>query len=71
MDDTQGDLRPQERTDGPEHKPSGELGGHPVNADETAPREHMPDAGDASGTRTETRGNRTPETVDDEPGSDL
>ena len=37
MDDTQGDLRPQDTTDGPEHKPSGELGGHPVNADETAP----------------------------------
>ena len=45
MNDTPGDLRPQERTDAPEHKPSGELGGHPINADETAPREHVPDAG--------------------------
>jgi hypothetical protein len=71
MDDTQGDLRPQETTDAPEHKPSGELGGHPVNADETAPREHMPDAGDAGAARTSTSGNRTPESVDDEPGSDL
>ena len=71
MDDTQGDLRPQETTDAPEHKPSGELGGHPVNADETAPREHMPAAGDAQGSRTSTGGNRTPESVDDEPGSDL
>lgn len=70
MDDTKGDLRPQETTDAPEHKPSGDLGGHPVNADETAPREHMPDAGDAGGGRTST-GNQTPESVDDEPGSDL
>ena len=45
MNNTPGDLRPQERTDAPEHKPSGELGGHPINADETAPREHVPDAG--------------------------
>ena len=71
MDETQGDLRQQETTDAPEHKPSGELGGHPVNADETAPREHMPDAGEASGSRPSTSGNRTPESVDDEPGSDL
>ena len=71
MDDTQGDLRPQDTTDAPEHKPSGDLGGHPVNADETAPREHMPDAGDPGGSRTSTGGNRTPESVDDEPGSDL
>lgn len=71
MADTQGDLRPQETTDGPEHKPSGELGGHPVNADETAPREHVPDAGGATGSHTGLSGNRTPESVDDEPGSDL
>ena len=71
MDDTQGDLRPQDTTDAPEHKPSGDLGGHPVNANETAPREHMPDAGNASGSRASTGGNRTPESVDDEPGSDL
>jgi hypothetical protein len=70
MDDTQGDLRPQETTDAPEHKPSGDLGGHPVNADETAPRELMPDPGGAA-SRRETGGNETPESVDDEPGSDL
>ena len=29
-------------TTGPSRDPSGELGGHPVNADETAPREHVP-----------------------------
>lgn len=69
MDDVQGDVRPQETTDGPEHKPSGELGGHPVNANETAPREHVPDAGNPSGSHN--AGNRTPESVDDEPGSDL
>jgi hypothetical protein len=73
MDDTSGELRPQDRTDGPYHKPSGELGGHPVNADETAPAEHLPDAG--SGTRDATgadaSGNRNPDAVDDEPGSDL
>ena len=72
MDDTQGDLRPQERTDGPEHKPSGELGGHPVNADETAPGEHLPDAGSGTGgASSDAGGNRSPDAVDDEPGSDL
>ena len=71
MDDTKGNLRPQDTTDAPEHKPSGDLGGHPVNADETAPREHMPDAGDPSASRSSAGGNRTPESVDDEPGSDL
>jgi hypothetical protein len=71
MDDTQGNLRPQDTTDAPDHKPSGDLGGHPVNADETAPREHMPDAGDPRGSGTSAGGNRTPESVDDEPGSDL
>ena len=70
MDDTKGTLRPQETTDAPEHKPSGDLGGHPVNANETAPREHMPNAGDSTGARP-AGGNRTPESVDDEPGSDL
>jgi hypothetical protein len=66
MNNTPGDLRPQERTDAPEDKPSGELGGHPINADETAPREHVPDAGGAGA-----GGNRNPDAVDDEPGSDL
>ena len=72
MDDTRGDLRPQDRTDGPVHKPSGELGGHPVNADETAPAEHLPDAGSGpSGANAGAGGNRNPDAVDDEPGSDL
>ena len=74
MNDTPGDLRPQERTDAPEHKPSGELGGHPINADETAPREHVPDAGAGLSDATSgsgAGGNRNPDAVDDEPGSDL
>ena len=71
MDDTQGDLRPQDTTDAPEHKPSGELDGHPVNADETAPGEHVPDAGDPTGSRRSDGRNRTPDAVDDEPGTDL
>ena len=70
MNDTPGDLRPQERTDAPEHKPSGELGGHPINADETAPREHVPDAATRAAARSAAR-NRNPNAVDDEPGSDL
>ena len=73
MNNTPGDLRPQERTDAPEHKPSGDLGGHPINADETAPREHVPDAGSGpSGTTPASGGgNRNPDAIDDEPGSDL
>lgn len=72
MDDSQG-ITPQDKTDAPEHKPSGELGGHPVNADETAPREHVPDPGGSPGAGPDTggHGNRQPEAVDDEPGSDL
>ena len=72
MNDTQG-IRPQDKTDAPEHKPSGELGGQPVNADETAPREHVPEPGAAqtSGPDSGGQGNRRPEAVDDEPGSDL
>ncbi len=72
MSETKGELTPQERTDGPEHKPSGELGGHPVNADETAPAEHLPDAGSgAGGSNADGGGNRNPDAIDDEPGSDL
>jgi hypothetical protein len=61
-----GQMEPQERTEAPAGKPSGELGGQPVNADETAPREHMPEP--AEGGAPE---DRHPEAVDDEPGSDL
>jgi hypothetical protein len=59
-------VRPQERTDAPEQKPSGELGGQPINADETAPRELLPNPDDSG-----SPGPRHPEAVDDEPGSDL
>lgn len=64
-------IRPRERTPGPEHPPAGDLGGQPVNADETAPRELVPgpeEAGFGGGSGT---GPRHPEAVDDEPGSDL
>jgi hypothetical protein len=73
MDESHG-ITPQDKTDAPEHKPSGELGGHPVNADETAPREHLPEPGasqTAGGPDRGGQGNRRPEAVDDEPGSDL
>ena len=39
-------IRPQERTDAPEQKPAGDLGGQPINADETAPRELAPNPDD-------------------------
>lgn len=59
-------IEPRDRTDGPEHKPTGELGGHPINADETAPGESAPRPDERGGT-----GERHPEAVEDEPGSDL
>ena len=59
------DMKRQDRTQGPGEKPSGELGGQPINADETAPREAAPEASEGGGTT------RHPEAVDDEPGSDL
>ena len=59
-------IRPQERTDAPEQEPAGELGGQPVNADETAPREQVPNPEDDGSADP-----RHPEAVDDEPGSDL
>jgi hypothetical protein len=59
------DVKRQERTEGPDAKPSGKLGGHPINADETAPREVVPEPSEGGGTT------RHPEAVDDEPGSDL
>jgi hypothetical protein len=58
------DLRKPDTTDGPERKPSGELDGHPINADETAPRETVPEPGGGGPVRE-------PGAVDDEPGSDL
>ncbi|HEX5825875.1 MAG TPA: hypothetical protein VFY23_00015 [Candidatus Limnocylindrales bacterium] len=61
-----GEMQPQEKTPAPEQKPSGDLGGQPINADETAPREHVPEP-PAGGAPAE----RDPEAVDDEPGSDL
>jgi hypothetical protein len=72
MDESQTAQR-SGRTDGPEHKPSGELGGHPVNADETAPGEQLPDPHGSGSPRPDTGGvgNERPEAVDDEPGSDL
>jgi len=59
-------IEPRERTDGPQHKPTGELGGDPINADETAPGESVPRP--ATGADTPAR---HPEAVEGEPGSDL
>jgi hypothetical protein len=73
MDDRQGNLQREDGSDIPDRKPSGELGGQPVNADETAPREHAPDAsgGGAGGQDAGYGAKRDPEAVDDAPGSDL
>jgi hypothetical protein len=59
-------IRPQEKTQGPGQDPRGSLGGEPINADETAPRDTVPKPAGNSGGR-----DRHPEAVDDEPGSDL
>lgn len=58
-------IEPRDRTDGPGHTPSGTLDGHPINADETAPEASAPRPRDRDG------GERHPEAVEDEPGSDL
>ena len=63
---TDDDLQPREKTPAPERKPEGILDGQPVNADETAPRETVPEPAEGGGGPT-----RHPEAVDDEPGSDL
>jgi hypothetical protein len=59
------DVEPRDRADGPHGKPSGELGGQPINADETVPGGSHPDPG----------GNvdrdRHPGSVESEPGNDL
>ena len=56
-------IRPADHTDGPDRRPTGVLGGQPVNSDETAPREQVPNPGDGP--------DRHPDAVDDEPGGDL
>jgi hypothetical protein len=60
-----GDIKPKDKSEGPGNKPSGELGGHPINADETAPREAVPDPNEDGGTE------RHPEATEGEPGADL
>ena len=59
------DVNRKDRAEGPGGKPSGELGGQPINADETAPRETVPEPVEGGGTT------RHPDAVDGEPGSDL
>ncbi len=58
------DIEPRDRADGPSQHPEGNLGGHPINADETAPREAAPDPGDKTK-------DRHPEATEAEPGNDL
>jgi hypothetical protein len=56
----------QDRPDQPDDKPSGELGGQPVEPDELVPEELMPDPPEG--------GNRQPredDAVEREPGQDL
>jgi hypothetical protein len=52
----------RDRADGPLGRPSGELDREPRNADETVPRDLVPDAPGA--------GRHHPGAVDNEPGSD-
>jgi hypothetical protein len=59
------DPEPRDHTPGPKQQPEGKLGGQPINADETAARDHAPDPGGTTGS------NRHPEAVEDEPGNDL
>ena len=59
--------RAQDQAEGPDRHPAGTLGGQPVNADETAPREVVPDPHGAA-TRPDRRDD---DAVDDQPGSDL
>jgi hypothetical protein len=59
------DVEPRDKTPGPQGKPSGELGGQPINADETIPGESHPDPGG------KTDRDRHPESVESEPGNDL
>ena len=47
-------------------RPTGELGGHPVNADELAPKEHLPDPPKGGNKQP-----RDPDAIEDEPGQDL
>jgi hypothetical protein len=54
-----------ERTPGPDREPSGVLGGQPINADESAPRDALPEPSDDAGLE------RDPDAVEDEPGQDL
>ena len=59
-------VQPREKTPGPDREPTGDLGGHPVNPSETAPREAVPDPGGDT-----QPSERHPEAVEGEPGSDL
>jgi len=59
------DVEARDRTAGPKQQPEGKLGSQPINADETAARDHAPDPAGATGA------NRHPEAVEDEPGNDL
>ena len=59
------DIEPRDRTPGPDRHPEGQLGGQPINADETAPGEQAPDPGG------KTDRDRHPESVEAEPGNDL
>jgi hypothetical protein len=58
------DVDPRDKTAAPKHQPEGKLGGQPINADETAPREEEP----GPGGKTK---DRHPEATEAEPGNDL
>jgi hypothetical protein len=59
------ELEQPERTPGPDREPTGALGGRPINADEVAPADALPDPAGGDSDR------REPGAVEDEPGQDL
>lgn len=66
MSDHEERTQAQDSTPAPTQRPTGELGGQPVNADETAPKEHLPDPPEGGNKQP-----RDPDAVEDEPGQDL
>ena len=63
---TGGKVGPDDRTPGPDHKPSGDLGGQPINPGETAPREQQPNPPEGGNKQP-----RQPGAIETEPGQDL
>ena len=59
-------MEEQDRTPGPDRQPTGVLGGEPIEPDELAPEELVPDPPEDGG-----RQPREDDAIDREPGQDL